>query len=133
MNSKRIKELIDQLRNHRWSSKREEAAWELGEYRKESIIAVPSLIRALKDKSSYVQFYAAEALGKIGSEKGLKPLHKLIFEEEYNMVLQTQCLYSIAMIRTDEARKFLMSLIRNTDYDTVLRKDATKALGRMRS
>ncbi len=133
MSYKEIKELITQLNSHSWSSKREDAAWELGEYKKEALIAVPSLIEALKDKSSDVQFYAAEALGKIGSEKGLKPLQKLIFEEEYNMVLQTQCLLSIAMIRTDKARDFLMSIIRNTDYCPVLRSDATIALGRMRS
>lgn len=133
MNSKEIDDLIYQLTSHSWSSKREEAAWNLGEFRTEAQKAVTYLIKALKDSSDDVQFYAAEALGKIRSEKALKPLQKLVFSSEFNMVLQNQCLLSIAMIRTDEAREVLMSIISDGDYDPILRRDATIALGRMRS
>ena len=130
---KEIEDLIIQLNTHSWSSKREDAAWRLGLYGNDAFKAVPHLIRTLNDSSGDVQLSAAEALGKIGSEKALKPLQKLVFSSEYNMVLQNQCLLSIAKIRTSEASEFLMGIIGDTDYDSILRRDAALALGRMRS
>ncbi|MFW6134325.1 MAG: HEAT repeat domain-containing protein [Elusimicrobiota bacterium] len=90
--------------------------------------AVPEIIKLLKDKSTGVRVNAVVALGKIGDERAIKPLKKLLKKDPSKAVRVMAC-QSLGQFNRKEVIKELSEAADNDDE--MISSAAIRALGRI--
>lgn len=122
-----IDELIKQL-NHKWKTKRYEAAWELGFYEFEAKNAVPYLIKKMNDQNEDydVRYESIISLGEICTKKAISSLIKIANKKDSDV--RHVAIRSLGYTNLDEAVDELIYLLRE-DEDAYIRATACEALG----
>jgi HEAT repeat protein len=86
-----------------------------GKINSEKTEAIEILILALKDGNSYVRESAAEALGKIKSERALDPLIMALKDEAY--FVRDQAVYALLEIKSAKAIEPLIKALKLLEAD----------------